>query len=141
MTRSVLLGPQPQPAASPIGEAVARLERDLRRVRAEPGLAPRTAKLLDEGVAKMAKKLGEEAVELALDAVAGGRRAVIGETADLIYHLVVLLDALGVGWNEVAAELEHRRERFGVAEKLPKTPAGPIPRAGRGSAEPGPDDQ
>lgn len=127
MVRPVLIGPQLDPVASPIGEALARLEQDLRRVRAEPSRAPRTAKLLDEGVAKMAKKVGEEAVELALDAVAGGRRAVIGETADLIYHLVVLLDALGVGWNEVAAELEHRRERFGVAEKLPKPPAGQIP--------------
>jgi phosphoribosyl-ATP pyrophosphohydrolase len=121
------LRPPPDPRASLIGEAVALLEQDLLRVREQPGRAPRTAKLLDEGVPKKAKKVGEEAVELALDAVAGERGAVIGETADLVYHLVVLLDALGIGWDEVAAELGRRRDRFGVAEKLPKAPAEPVP--------------
>lgn len=105
---------------------MALLEEDLRLVREQPRRAPRTARLLDEGVPKMAKKVGEEAVELALDAVAGERRAVVGETADLLYHLVVLLDALGIGWDEVAAELDRRRERMGVAEKLPKPPAEPV---------------
>lgn len=111
---------------SPIGAAVALLQEDLRLVREQPRRAPRTARLLDDGVPKMAKKVGEEAVELALDAVGGERRAVIGETADLLYHLVVLLDALGIGWDEVAAELDRRRERLGVAEKLPKPPAEPV---------------
>jgi len=106
-----------------LARAIDRLERDLALVRADPGRAPRTARLLEEGVAKMAKKVGEEAVELALDAVAGERRAVIGETADLLYHLVVLLDALGVGWGEVGEELERRRTRLGIAEKLPKPSA------------------
>lgn len=127
MARSSLAKPlrQPTASASPLGEAVARLEQDLRAVRERPARAPRTARLLEEGVAKMAKKVGEEAIELALDAVAGDRRAVIGEAADLVYHLVVLLDGLGVGWAEVAAELERRRDRFGIAEKLPKTPVEP----------------
>lgn len=111
---------------SSIDAAVALLQEDLRLVREQPRRAPRTARLLDDGVPKMAKKVGEEAVELALDAVGGERRAVIGETADLLYHLVVLLDALGIGWDEVAAELDRRRERLGVAEKLPKPPAVPI---------------
>ena len=111
---------------SSIDAAVALLQEDLRLVREQPRRAPRTARLLDDGVPKMAKKVGEEAVELALDAVGGERRAVIGETADLLYHLVVLLDALGIGWDEVAAELDRRRERLGVVEKLPKPPAVPI---------------
>lgn len=126
MTRSALAKRRPPVPESPIGAAVALLEEDLRLVREQPRRAPRTARLLDEGVPKMAKKVGEEAVELALDAVAGERRAVIGETADLLYHLVVLLDALGIGWDEVAAELDRRRERMGVAEKLPKPPAEPV---------------
>lgn len=107
-----------------LAAAIRRLEDDLALVRAEPKRAPRTARLLEEGVAKMAKKVGEEAVELALDAVAGKREAVIGETADLLYHLVVLLDALGIGWDEVADELEQRRARLGIAEKLPKVAVG-----------------
>ncbi|BCX19479.1 MAG: hypothetical protein KatS3mg117_3161 [Geminicoccaceae bacterium] len=107
-----------------LAAAIRRLEDDLALVRAEPKRAPRTARLLEEGVAKMAKKVGEEAVELALDAVAGKREAVIGETADLLYHLVVLLDGLGIGWDEVADELEQRRARLGIAEKLPKVALG-----------------
>ena len=117
---------RPAPPAEPLhglAAALARLEHDLALVRAEPRRAPRTARLLEEGVAKMAKKVGEEAIELALDAVRGNRIAVIGETADLLYHLVVLLDELGVGWTEVAEELERRRARLGIAEKLPKGPA------------------
>jgi phosphoribosyl-ATP pyrophosphohydrolase len=107
-----------------LAAAIRRLEDDLALVRAEPKRAPRTARLLEEGVAKMAKKVGEEAVELALDAVAGKREAVIGETADLLYHLVVLLDGLGIGWDEVADEPEQRRARLGIAEKLPKVALG-----------------
>lgn len=128
MARPAAREPRPEPVAggSPLGRAIDRLEQDLAAVRARPALAPRTARLLDEGLAKMAKKVGEEAVELALDAVARDRRAVIGETADLLYHLVVLLDALGIGWEEVAAELERRRARFGIAEKLPKPAAEPV---------------
>ena len=103
-----------------LAAALARLEHDLVLVRAEPWRAPRTARLLEEGVAKMAKKVGEEAIELALDAVAGNRNSAIGETADLLYHLVVLVDALGIDWGEVAEELERRRAKLGIAEKLPK---------------------
>lgn len=118
--------PPPAEGRDALARAIDRLERDLALVRADPRRAPRTARLLEEGVAKMAKKVGEEAVELALDAVAGERRAVIGETADLLYHLVVLLDALGVGWEEVGEELERRRARLGIAEKLPKSAVEPV---------------
>lgn len=121
--------PETKPTRVFAGDALARaideLEQDLALVRAEPGRAPRTARLLEEGLAKMAKKVGEEAVELVLDAVAGNRRAVIGEAADLLYHLVVLLDALGVSWEEIGDELARRRARLGIAEKLPKGPLAP----------------
>lgn len=106
--------------ASPLADAIARLQRDLQEVRARPALAPRTAKLLSEGVPKMAKKVGEEAVELALDAVGGDRRAIVAEAADLVYHLIVLLDALGIDSAEVAEEMDRRRGLLGIAEKLPK---------------------
>jgi phosphoribosyl-ATP pyrophosphohydrolase len=103
-----------------LGDAVRQLEADLARVREDRALAPRTARLLGGGVPKMAKKLAEEAVEVALDAVRGERRAVIAETADLLYNLVVLLDGLGIRSEEVWAEMERRRRMFGIAEKLRK---------------------
>jgi phosphoribosyl-ATP pyrophosphohydrolase len=106
-----------------LADAVRQLEADLARVRAEPSLAPRTARLLEASVAKAAKKLAEEAVEMALDAVQGDKRAVVAEAADLLYNFVVLLDRLGVGSEEVWAEMDRRREAFGIAAKLPKASA------------------
>jgi phosphoribosyl-ATP pyrophosphohydrolase/phosphoribosyl-AMP cyclohydrolase len=67
-----------------------------------------TARLLDEGIARIAQKVGEEGVELALAAVGRDDRACIEESADLIYHLTVLMAARGFGWDEVAAELRRR---------------------------------
>jgi phosphoribosyl-ATP pyrophosphohydrolase len=119
---------EPAPPGEPLHElaiALSRLEDDLARVRAEPKRAPRTAGLLEEGLLKMAKNVGEEAIEPALDGVRRDRHALIGETADLPYHLVVLLDELGIGWAEVADELDRRRARLGIAEQLPKAPAEP----------------
>ena len=62
-----------------------------------------TRKLLDKGVAHCAKKLGEEAVETALAAVSEDRERLIGEAADLIYHLLVVLAARGIALAEVEA--------------------------------------
>ena len=76
-----------------------------------------TARLLSEGVAKCAKKLGEEAVETALAAMTGDRQHIASETADLLYHLLVLLEATGVGLSDVMAELERRKGVSGIAEK------------------------
>ena len=64
-----------------------------------------------------AKKLAEEAVETALAAVQGDRAGIVAESADLIYHLLALLAATGVGLNEVAAALAAREGQSGVAEK------------------------
>lgn len=85
-------------------------------------MAPRTRKLLGEGRAKMAKKVGEEAVEVALEALADSRRTTVEESADLIYNLVVLWAEMGIRPEEVWAEMARRRERLGIAEKLPKPP-------------------
>lgn len=76
-----------------------------------------TAQLLRGGPALAAKKLGEEAVEAAIAAVQGDRRALIAEAADVLYHLLVLLRAGDVGLEEVMAELRRRTGRSGLAEK------------------------
>ena len=76
-----------------------------------------TRKLLDKGVAHCAKKLGEEAVETALAAVGEDRGRVIEESADLIYHLLVVLEARGIALSEVEAALAARTAQSGLAEK------------------------
>ncbi|WP_037499884.1 bifunctional phosphoribosyl-AMP cyclohydrolase/phosphoribosyl-ATP diphosphatase HisIE [Sphingomonas jaspsi] len=68
-----------------------------------------TARLLSQGVKRIAQKVGEEGVETALAATAGDRDELISEAADLIYHLTVLLQAKDIGWDSVAAELEQRK--------------------------------
>lgn len=82
----------------------------------------RTARLLRAGRAKMAKKLAEEAVEVVIDAMHGDRDAVVRESADLIYNLVVLWAASGVKPQDVWKEMERRERLMGLAEKLPKGP-------------------
>jgi phosphoribosyl-ATP pyrophosphohydrolase len=76
-----------------------------------------TRKLLDRGVAQCAKKLGEEAVEMALAAVGEDRERVIAEAADLLYHLLVVLEARGISLAEVEAALSERLGRSGLEEK------------------------
>jgi phosphoribosyl-ATP pyrophosphohydrolase len=76
-----------------------------------------TAKLLGEGVERCAKKFGEEAVETALAAMKGDKGAIAAESADAIYHLLVLLAACGVTPEEVYAALAAREGRSGLEEK------------------------
>jgi phosphoribosyl-ATP pyrophosphohydrolase len=76
-----------------------------------------TRKLLDRGVAHCAKKLGEEAVETALAAVGEDRERLIAEAADLLYHLLVVLEARGVKLAEVEAVLGTRTGKSGLEEK------------------------
>ena len=76
-----------------------------------------TAKLLSRGVEKCAQKLGEEAVETAIAAVAGHKDELTKEAGDLLYHLLVLLRATGVSLDDVMAELESRTAQSGLAEK------------------------
>src|ERR1043165_3675237 len=82
----------------------------------------RTARLLRSGRSKMAKKLAEEAVEVVIDAMHGDRDAVVRESADLIYNLVVLWAASGVKPQDVWQEMKRRDRLMGLAEKLPKGP-------------------
>jgi len=68
----------------------------------------------------MAKKLAEEAVEVVIDAMHGQPEAVVRESADLLYNLVVLWVHAGVHPDDVWAEMRRREQMFGIAEKVPK---------------------
>ena len=87
-----------------------------RRAEADAGVSY-TRALLDKGVAKCAKKFGEEATEAVIAAVAEDDRALCGEAADVLYHLLVLLRARNLPLADVMAELERRTARGGHEEK------------------------
>lgn len=90
------------------------------RVGGDPKLS-HTAKLLKRGPARIAKKLGEEAVETAISAAQGHREEVVAESADLLFHLLVLWQAMGIKPTEVMAELERREAQSGIVEKASRT--------------------
>jgi len=79
------------------------------RATADPGTSY-TARLLGQGKTRVAQKVGEEGVELALACATGDREGAIGEAADLIFHLTVLMQASGFGWDEVIGKLQERHE-------------------------------
>jgi len=81
-----------------------------------------TRKLLDRGVAQCAKKFGEEAVETVIAAVGEDRERVIAETADLLYHLLVMLAARDIALAEVEAALARRTNQSGLDEKASRKP-------------------
>lgn len=101
-------------------DSVQRLYAGVRAARARDPALSRTARLLRGGVPKMAKKLGEEAVEVGIEAVQGDRRAVVRESADLIYNLVVLWSGLGIHPGEIWREMDRREALYGIAEKVQK---------------------
>ena len=103
-----------------MSDSVERLYEGVIRARQEDPTRSRTARLLRSGRAKMAKKLAEEAVEVVIDAMNGSREAVVKESADLIYNLVVLWVSSGVQPKDVWKEMERRERLFGIAEKLTK---------------------
>jgi phosphoribosyl-ATP pyrophosphohydrolase len=76
-----------------------------------------TAKLVAGGMERAAKKLGEEAVETVIAAVGGDSEALVSESADLVYHWLVVLYVAGVPLSDVLDELARRTERPGIAEK------------------------
>jgi phosphoribosyl-ATP pyrophosphohydrolase len=98
---------------------------DLARIVAERASASPTesytAKLVSEGPARAAKKLGEEAVEAAIAAVQGDRAALTAEAADVLYHLLVVLQGAGVPLDDVMAELDRRTSQSGLAEKASRS--------------------
>jgi phosphoribosyl-ATP pyrophosphohydrolase len=104
-----------------MSDSIARLYRAVLAAKTADPTTSRTARLLRSGRSKMAKKLAEEAVEVVIDAMHGHTDAVIRESADLIYNLVVIWVASGVRPDEVWSEMERRERLLGIAEKLPKT--------------------
>jgi phosphoribosyl-ATP pyrophosphohydrolase len=76
-----------------------------------------TAKLVAGGMERAAKKLGEEAVETVIAAVGGDTKAVVSESADLVYHWLVVLNLAGVPLSDVLDELARRTGASGIAEK------------------------
>ena len=83
---------------------------------ADPNVS-HSARLLSRGPAKVAQKFGEEAVECLIEAVAGNRDALVGESADVLYHLLVLWVSSGVSPQDVWSELIRREGISGLAEK------------------------
>jgi phosphoribosyl-ATP pyrophosphohydrolase len=101
-------------------DAIARLYAAVLKARDNDPSFSRTARLMQGGTKKMAKKLGEEALEVGIEALAGDRTGLVQESADVIYHLCVLWAAAGITPDEIIGEIERRERLYGIAEKLPK---------------------
>lgn len=93
------------------------LERTIRQRRQADPSQSYVAKLSAKGRGKIAQKLGEEAVETVIAAMASDRDGVIGESADLLFHLMVLLADVDVTLDDVLDELDRREGMSGIAEK------------------------
>jgi phosphoribosyl-ATP pyrophosphohydrolase len=100
-----------------LGSALDRLWQVIQSRRGADPESSYTARLFARGRAKIAQKLGEEAVETIIEGVGDNPAALVGESADLLYHLLVLWAAAGVSPAEVAAELTRREGTSGIAEK------------------------
>ncbi|WP_299868873.1 phosphoribosyl-ATP diphosphatase [uncultured Hoeflea sp.] len=97
--------------------SLAHLERIVEDRAAADASESWTAKLVSAGMPKAAKKLGEEAVETVIAATSQGRGELVAESADLLYHLIVVLRIADIPLDEVMAELERRTSQSGLAEK------------------------
>ncbi|MES2336668.1 MAG: phosphoribosyl-ATP diphosphatase [Pseudomonadota bacterium] len=98
-------------------DAFATLETTIReRLKADPG-SSYVASLAAKGRAKIAQKVGEEAVETVIAAIADDRAELIGEATDLLFHLTVLLHHAGLSLDDIRAELTRREGVSGIVEK------------------------
>src|ERR1700733_6980394 len=103
-----------------MADSIARLFQAVQASRHDDPSTSRTARLLRSGRSKMAKKLAEEAIEVVIDAMHGDRDAVVKESSDLIYNLVVLWVSSGIRPEDVWKEMDRRERLLGIAEKVPK---------------------
>src|ERR1044072_3096702 len=101
-------------------DSVDRLHEAVIAARNADPASSRTARLLRSSRSQVAKKLAEQAVEVVIDAMHGNRDAMVRESADLLYNLVVLWVSAGIAPKEVWKEMERRERMMGIAEKLPK---------------------
>lgn len=102
-------------------DALDRLEETIRARRMADPESSYVAKLTAKGRAKIAQKLGEEAVETVIAAMADDRAEVVKEGADLIFHLAVLLADMGLSFDDIRTELERREGLSGLAEKAARS--------------------
>ncbi len=93
----------------------------LSRKHADPAVS-HSARLLGRGTAKIAQKFGEEAVECLIEAVGGHRTALVGESADVLYHLLVIWVDAGLRPEQIWAELTRREDISGIEEKAARKP-------------------
>jgi phosphoribosyl-ATP pyrophosphohydrolase len=118
-------------------DSITRLHQAVLAARTLDPATSRTARLLRSSRAKMAKKLAEEAVEVVIDAMHGDNDAVVRESADLLYNLVVLWVSSGVDPQDIWDEMMRREKLLGIAEKLPKIPKIPaVPQPAAGLSQP-----
>jgi len=101
-------------------DSVDRLYEAVLAAKQQDPATSRTSRLLHAGRAKMAKKLGEEAFEVVIGALHSNQEAVVRESADLLYNLVVLWASVGVEPKDVWKEMSRRERLFGIAEKMHK---------------------
>lgn len=102
-------------------DTLSRLERTIAERRNTDPQASYVAQLHARGVPVIARKVGEEAVEAAVAALAGEREELVGEAADLIFHLLVLLSAKDIPLGEVLTELDRREGVSGLDEKASRS--------------------
>jgi phosphoribosyl-ATP pyrophosphohydrolase len=100
-----------------LGAVLQRLWRTIEERRGADPAGSYTAKLFARGTAKIAQKFGEEAVEAVIEGVRGDRAGLTGESADVLYHLLVMWAACGVSPDDIAAELARREGISGITEK------------------------
>lgn len=100
-----------------VTDTLTRLARTIAERRTADPHTSYVAQLHAEGVRRITKKMGEEAVETIIAALADDRHALVSEAADLVFHLLVLLDARGVSLDDVVAELARRERVSGLEEK------------------------
>lgn len=98
-------------------DTLSRLAATIQARRAADAGASYTRQLLDAGPEKCARKFGEEAVEVVIAGVSGTREQVTAEAADVLFHLLVLLEARGIAFAEVTTVLEARTQASGLEEK------------------------
>ena len=108
---------RPMPAVGLLAELDQLIERRRQFPAEEPGSY--TVRLFEKGLARIAQKVGEEAVETVIDAMAGNRAGLPGEAADLLYHLLVLLRASGSSLEEMLGVLRQRHQTISAGQRRP----------------------
>ena len=121
-----LTRPLPPLALGPAASVLDRLWSVVMIRRTADPTVSHSARLLSRGTSKVAQKFGEESVECLIEAVAGNRDAVVAESADVLYHLIVLWVASGVRPEEVWDELKRREGISGIAEKAARARKLPV---------------